>query len=524
MIRYRRGGCCYFLSKLCLSCSGSVFPKSLLVALPCAFVTAGLTHMRNIGVELVVNLLKDEAVLRDNAAWGGFSFLVGFLIVFRTSQSYNRFWDGCTFTHRVRAEWFDACSSLLAFCRHKDDQSKSMKSFQNRLVRLFSMLHAAALAEIEDSCTDDHESVEAFKYELLDAQGLDRASLQFVRDSSAKVELIFQWIQQLIVQNVSNGVLSIPPPLLSRSFQELSNGMVAFHEALKISVIPFPFPYAQSCDLLLLMHMLGTPFVICQWVPEPYWAGAFAFTQVFILWSLNFIALELENPFGVDPNDIDGHSMQMEMNEQLLLLLQPGTLQVPELSDDCIDLLNATQVLVPRHTKSFHQIWHELPEGSQTVARRYTHPKQSICTIGSYDVNQQSQTNRQTDLESGSLGRNAQFQLRKTASLASVVSSWTDDTKFRAEESDADYSDDPETGKMHARDRLKEVTRARAFDLRPNAVVQHSPGTQASPDDLRPVASIPELPGTPQSEPHKSASARLPTNSVPFSREALSIA
>jgi len=36
--------------------------------------------------------------------------------------------------------------------------------------------------------------------------------------------------------------------------------------------------------------------------------GAFIFValQVFILWALNFIAIEIENPFGTDANDIDG--------------------------------------------------------------------------------------------------------------------------------------------------------------------------------------------------------------------------
>ena len=40
---------------------------------------------------------------------GGFSFVVGFLLVFRTSQSYARFWDGATKVHllcRVVVEVF----------------------------------------------------------------------------------------------------------------------------------------------------------------------------------------------------------------------------------------------------------------------------------------------------------------------------------------------------------------------------------------------------------------------------------
>mmetsp|Transcript_92134 Transcript_92134/g.176551 ORF Transcript_92134/g.176551 Transcript_92134/m.176551 type:complete len:514 (-) Transcript_92134:9-1550(-) len=485
MIRYGRGGCCYFLFKI-FHCTGSVFPKSLLVALPCALLTSCLTHLRNSGH---AEFLRDESsVLKDNAAWGGFSFLVGFLIVFRTSQSYNRFWDGCTSTHRMRAEWFDACSSLMAFCRYKTDHSQPMVSFQNRLVRLFSMLHAVALAEIEDNCEEGIDDVEAFKYELIDASGIDDESLQFVRDSSAKVELLFQWIQQLVVQNVSNGVLSMPPPILSRSFQELSNGMVAFHDAMKISVIPFPFPYVQSCDLLLLLHMLVAPFVICQWVSEAIWAGIFAFMQVFILWSLLFIALELENPFGLDANDIDGREMQMEMNEHLLLLVSAGTLHVPELSDGAIDLSTMENFpFDPKHSKSFHQIWSELPNGSDNIARRFTHVSSSVrSTVRSTNAGRRGHCDsvlvdldRAQELDVGCrrISRDEKLGIRNTASLDLDVAA---SPRFDTEERKEECQDDCDSGKMQIRHDGKEAARVTPLDLRPGTALLQLPGTAAS--------------------------------------------
>lgn len=313
-------------------------------------------------------LEHEDSVLRDNAAWGGFSFLVGFLIVFRTSQSYNRFWEGCQSTHHMRAEWFDGCSSLIAFCKHSKAAREKVSHFQNTLVRLFSMLHAAALAEIEDCAGDEVSDYEAFNFALLDAEGIDEKSLLIIKASTAKVELIFQWIQQLVVENIDTGVLSIPPPILSRSFQEIANGMVAFHDAMKISYIPFPFPYAQTCDFLLLLHWIIVPFVVSQWVTEPGWAAVFSFIQVFILWALNFIAVELENPFGLDANDIDGWHMQEEMNEHLLLLMSPTTKATPTLSAKCKDLSDmeywmgkdSRDTVNMLAEKSFSQVWKDL--------------------------------------------------------------------------------------------------------------------------------------------------------------------
>merc|ERR1712226_816086 len=108
--------------------------------------------------------------------------------------------------------------------------------------------------------------------------------------------------------------------------------MVNFHEARKLTQVPFPFPYAQTTEALLLLHWVLSPLVICMWVNLWPWAGIFCFIQVFILWSLNAIAKEIEDPFGEDLNDLDGVDMQREFNTQLLLLLQPVSTQTPTLS------------------------------------------------------------------------------------------------------------------------------------------------------------------------------------------------
>merc|ERR1712107_234934 len=129
---------------------------------------------------------------------------------------------------------------------------------------------------------------------------------------------------------------------VSRSFQELANGMVMFHDALKISQTPFPFPYAQTCYILLMIHWFMTPFVLTAWVeknsensaPELKTALAmlFCFLQVFILWSLRAISVEIQNPFGQDENDLNQEAMQIEMNSQLLLLVSESTLRTPKLA------------------------------------------------------------------------------------------------------------------------------------------------------------------------------------------------
>lgn len=366
MITYKAGGWNHLLKVFQIK--GSVFPQALLVAVPCATLAGLLRHF--ITTSDALDFLRaSDSILSETQAWAGFSVLVGFLIVFRTSQAYTRFWDGCTATHMMRAEWFDACSAVIAFSAFSKVSKEQIMEFKHIIIRLFSMLHAAAMADLEEQYEkmEDEEDWtnskrQAFRFELIDADALDSETLKTIKDSGDKVELLFTWIQILIVDNIDTGVLSIPPPILSRAFQEIANGMVAFHDAMKITYVPFPFPYAQTCDLLLILHWLIVPCVTTQWTTSPFWASVFVFIQVFILWALNFIAVEIENPFGTDENDLNGRYMQHEMNRQLTLLLEPSTTRVPKLRDGYTIMEDdvGQRAMRLRQDKSFVDIWAEI--------------------------------------------------------------------------------------------------------------------------------------------------------------------
>jgi len=103
------------------------------------------------------------------------------------------------------------------------------------------------------------------------------------------------------------------------------------------------------------------PCVISQWVYHPLWAAVFSFVQVFILWSLNFIAIELENPFGRDVNDLDGRALQADMNDRLLLIVQPHQKAIPFLLPSAVDFITSgwCRETTPDspHGRSFRQCW-----------------------------------------------------------------------------------------------------------------------------------------------------------------------
>lgn len=298
---------------------GSVFPKAFLWAAPNA-ILAVLLHIyarHDAEAEHPAGVNMGGV----NILWAGYTSVLGFLMVFRNNQAYTRFWEGATLINQVRGEWFNAVSSLFAFCSKSKEVTKEVQAFQNILIRLFSMLYCSALQQV---CDLDDDTLE-----IIENSGMDHASLKFLHESNDRCEVLVQWIQRLIVDSQEQKVINIAPPLLTRAFQELSRGIVNLNNARKIKEIPFPFPYAQMITCMMIVHWVATPLIACQVIESAYAAGVVCFFVTLSFWCLIYIALELDQPFGDDDNDLPVREIQRDFNQSLLNLLDPLAQTVP---------------------------------------------------------------------------------------------------------------------------------------------------------------------------------------------------
>merc|ERR1719284_865988 len=130
------------------------------------------------------------------------------------------------------------------------------------------------------------------------------------------MEVVVQWLKTLVIDSLSVGNLSVPPPILARVFQELDVSVGRYHIADKLSQVPFPFPYVATMDLLMVFHSAITP----------------VFLIVFFLWGIHLVAGELENPFDGEMNDLDLFGLQCELNEKLKALCSVQPEDVPRLA------------------------------------------------------------------------------------------------------------------------------------------------------------------------------------------------
>lgn len=292
---------------------GSVLPKACKYAVVptiLTFIVSALDHAGSIDV-------SSWKIIMNSSAYSSFTWTLSFLLVFRTSQCYARFWSCATGSCTMRAQLYEACSTLFAFCMMSKRPQSQVSDFKYKLVHLFSLLHAVAMASMS-GLPDDI-------YTVVGIENIPEKFIQILQkhDSKHKTEIVYQWINSLVIAELESGLLNVPPPILSRVFQEMEKGMIEYNQVLQIMTLPFPFPYSQVCLVMILGHMMCTPIVMSYYTGQFLFAALFTFLTSAAFFSLEGIAAELENPFGDDPNDLPSHDFQTEMNEGLLLLMHP---------------------------------------------------------------------------------------------------------------------------------------------------------------------------------------------------------
>eukprot|EP00930_Biecheleria_cincta_P100679 TRINITY_DN92291_c0_g1_i1.p1 TRINITY_DN92291_c0_g1~~TRINITY_DN92291_c0_g1_i1.p1 ORF type:complete len:520 (-),score=73.27 TRINITY_DN92291_c0_g1_i1:102-1661(-) len=319
------------LCRLLFRCDGSVFIKALYWSIPNT-IFAGSLALALWFFDSQLHALDKNEISRQipgvNILWSGYTFVLGFLIVFRNNQAYTRFWEGASLIQQVRGEWFNACSSLFAFCTNDAEKSADVHRFQHLLVRLFSLLYCEALQQ----CCDLSDS----SFDILDPTGIDHESLSILPKANDRCEVLIQWLQRLIIDADTNKTIHVAPPILSRAFQELSRGSVKLNEARKIAEIPFPFPYEQMITWMMLIHWVITPVIAILTISTWWFAVTMCFLVTTGFWSLIYIATELDQPFGDDANDLPVKAMQADFNRSLLALLDIHVQSPPRFSMEAV--------------------------------------------------------------------------------------------------------------------------------------------------------------------------------------------
>jgi len=252
----------------------------------------------------------------------GFSYVFGFLVVYRSQQAYSRWWEGGSLLQQLRGEWFNAFSSLVSFCNQDSSKQDEVREFQHHLLRMFSLLYCTSIQQVS-SMKDKH-------MEIFDIRDFDVERMRFLLEAPDRAEVCLQWIQRMIFDANEKQILKVAPPILTRAYNQLGNGIVMLNNARKIKDFPLPFHMAQMVTFMLIIHWCATAWVCAASIEKPHLAGIVAFIVTFSYWGITYIAAELEQPFGDDSDDLPLQQLQVDLNNSLQTLLDDRAQKAPK--------------------------------------------------------------------------------------------------------------------------------------------------------------------------------------------------
>ena len=215
-----------------------------------------------------------------------FNLVLGLLLVFRTNNAYDRYWEG-------RKAWGTLVVNIRNLSRLMQIAIKtSGDEEQQKKEGAIKFLVAFAIA------TKRHLRDEAIAQDLDDILAIDKI-IKLREAKHAPLELTL-WLGDYLQKQVEGDRID------SNSFVAMHSHLNALVEGLtgceRIIKTPLPISYCIYLKRLILIYCLGLPFHL---VIDIDWLTAIAVGFVsFILLGIEQIGNEIENPFGHDFNDL----------------------------------------------------------------------------------------------------------------------------------------------------------------------------------------------------------------------------
>lgn len=237
------------------------------------------------------------------------SLVLGLLLVFRTNTSYERFWEGRKLWGNVVNLTRNLARQMWVAIATPDPSDLDAKAEAVRLLPAFAVAMKLHLRDAPPNA------------ELAELMRGDRfAKLQGM--NNPPLEIAF-WIADYLQTQQARGTLNTYQ--ITYCLETLDGLVNALGGCERILRTPMPVAYSIHLKQLLMLYCLALPF---QMVDSVGWATPFLVGLIsFAVFGIEEIGIEIENPFGHDPNDLplDTICRTMRQNTEDLMSLVPGS-------------------------------------------------------------------------------------------------------------------------------------------------------------------------------------------------------
>jgi len=214
------------------------------------------------------------------------SIVLGLLLVFRTNTSYDRFWEGRRFWGGTSVTISNLTWQIWTAVDDKTNEGKERK------IKAIHLLPALAIAK-KLYLRNEKPNEQLAKWLLAE-------QYEKLKDINNFPLEITYWIGEALQDEYRRGTLTLSQ--LTNMQHTIQDYQASVNGCLRILKTPIPKAYSIHLKQLVAIYCLVLPF---QFVKDLGWfTGAFVGLVSFALFGIEEIGLQIENPFGYEPNDL----------------------------------------------------------------------------------------------------------------------------------------------------------------------------------------------------------------------------
>lgn len=238
---------------------------------------------------------------------------LGLLLVFRTNTSYDRYWEGRKLLGASVNRLRDLLRQVVGSARGEEGQQLCLE-LRRQLIVFFGL---------QRQYLRNERDLGEFS-EIMGAEEKARLEPLAVRPLA-----YLALTSQLLADAYSKGLFS------DEVYRNIDQNLTSLVESMggseRIMKTPVPFAYAQHIKGFLFIFCVTLPFVLAE--PTGRWNPVASAAVAYALFGIEEIGVEIEDPFGDDPNDLPIEAMEEGLKKATadLLAIHPHPLQKAQL-------------------------------------------------------------------------------------------------------------------------------------------------------------------------------------------------
>lgn len=206
-------------------------------------------------------------------------FVISLLLVFRTNTAYDRWWEGRRKWGELVNDSRNMAIKLNGILEHKEDFIFFRRMIPNFVFAMKEHLRDGVLFEQLDLIENEQKYLEQKKHIPLAISGLMFSKISELKKNNKITEADF-----LIID------------------KNLNNFMDACGACERIKNTPIPFSYSLFLKKFIFIYVTTLPLAFVSFFG--YFSALIATFVFYVLVSMEVLAEEIEDPFGIDDNDL----------------------------------------------------------------------------------------------------------------------------------------------------------------------------------------------------------------------------